>query len=264
MGGWEAITVLSYLRNTFYQAYYLFLREMRIRYRRTALNVIWVVIPTMTASFGAVYASRHFNVHGSHTAIYPLKIFFGTMLIQLFTDSFSSAQQISMRCRQFLRFIPFAHESMLVTGVFFALVNFLIKSVFLVVSLFIFGVTPSLLALFYLLPVICLLCLLGISMAAITIPLGYVYWDVRYAHGYIVMAALLATPVLYPVATTGLMGSVHSFNLLTPLILLARDSFLGLPYDPLSCLIVTPGILSFGFLSLVYFHRAMPLGIRHI
>ncbi len=250
---------------TFQQAFALFTRELHVRYRRAALSILWVLIPTVAASVGAVWAGRSLGLEASHVPEYPAVVFLGSMLAQLFVDAYSSSSQLSLRCRQFIRFVPYNHTAILYAGMLFSVLNFAIKSPILIGMLIFFHKfgTFSSFSLF-LLGVLVLL-LLGISLSAFIIPISYVYWDVRYGQNYVLAFVLSSTPILYPHAERGILALVNRYNPFTALILGPRDWLMyGSSEYLLVFLMIVPFVLAFHIFSLWYFRRAMPLGIPQI
>ena len=101
--------------------------------------------------------------------------------------------------------------------------------------------------------------LLGVAIGSFLTPIGLLYTDIARAIGLFGQFAMYATPVVYPVATSGLLGDVNKFNPATYLIEVGRATLVGGTFQHLSIALIISGcafvLLLIGW---VIFHITVP------
>lgn len=193
----------------------LALRDVKLRYRQTALGVAWVVLLPLMASgiFTVVFGMvARLPSDGSP---YFLFVFAGYL-------GWTSFQNTLQRCS-----ISLISNTSLVTKVYFprvmlpastvlaSLLDFAVGSVIFLVALIVRGEMPSLASLL-LVPVLLLLIQilalgLGLFMSALTVR----YRDVQYVLPFVIQLLLYASPVAYGVSVVP--EHLRRFYLLNPL-----------------------------------------------
>jgi lipopolysaccharide transport system permease protein len=103
----------------------------------------------------------------------------------------------------------------------------------LLIPVFLFsGLLPSWTIIFF--PVAYLaMVLFGTALGSLLTPIGLLYTDVTRAISMVGQFAMYATPVVYPVASTGLLGWVNRYNPITYLVETGRATLVGGPWDAL-------------------------------
>lgn len=174
--------------------------NLRIRYRRSWLGYVWMVLPAAGAALLSLLATdmRLFRV--APTPIpYPLFVLIGVICWQLFAEtlmmplsSLSGAMRILTQTRA-------RHEALLLAGAAELLLAAVLRILAVAVpALIVFGVAPG--AGILLLPVGLLgLCLLGLGIGLLLAPIGLLYDDLSRAMTFFIGIWFFLTPVLYPV-----------------------------------------------------------------
>jgi len=193
----------------------LALRDVKLRYRQTALGVAWVVLLPLLASgiFTLV-----FNVVAklpSDGSPYFLFVFAGYL-------GWNSFQNTLQRCG-----ISLIGNTSLVTKVYFpriilpaasvlaSLLDFAVGAVMLLLVLLVRGELPSLASL-ALVPLFMLLVqLLGLGLGFVSAALTVRFRDVQYVLPYLIQLLLYASPVAYGVSAVP--QAVRRFYLLNPI-----------------------------------------------
>lgn len=213
--------------------YYFAWREFKVRYKQTAIGVLWVVFQPLL--FGVVITMLLFRGNRiSFGADLPviLPVFIGLLFWNYFEQSMNNASNSLVNNQSiitkvyFPRFIPALAASLA------GIIDFLVTLLVLLVMLSIYRVLPSP-ATILIIPFSLLLSFFTIYGAGLFMAtLNMRYRDIKFALPFALRIMLFATPVFYPL--TFLPERFHWFILLNPIavsIELARSSILNLPYN---------------------------------
>jgi lipopolysaccharide transport system permease protein len=176
--------------------YFLVWRDLKVRYKQTALGILWIVLQPLlttfifTVLFGLLLQAPSGNV--------PYPVFALTALIpwQYFSGSLTRASTSLVNSANLVTKVYFPRLIIPLTGVLAGLVDFAIGFVLLIVVMAIYGIRPSQAAL--LLPAFLLLAMatalgFGLWLSALNVR----YRDVNYLVPFLVQIWLYATPVAY-------------------------------------------------------------------
>ena len=206
----------------------LALRDVKLRYRQTALGVAWVVLLPLIASgvftliFGIVAQLP------SDGSPYFLFVFAGYL-------GWSSFQNTLQRCG-----ISLIGNTSLVTKVYFprillpastllaSLLDFAIGAVVFLAALLVRGEMPSLASLLLVPPLLVLLQLLALGLGLFTAALTVRFRDVQYVLPFLIQLLLYASPVAYGVAVVPEhLRRFYLLNPVAPLLDALRAALLG-------------------------------------
>jgi homopolymeric O-antigen transport system permease protein len=192
--GWRALDLRELWR--FRElVYFLALRDIKVRYKQTALGVAWVLLQPLLAMgiFSIVFGQRGLAANG---VPYPLFVVSGLVPWFYFSNATSGASGSVVGNTQLISKVYFPRLAIPLAAVLANLVDLSIGLVLELVLLAVFGVGFGwhLLALPLLVALI-VLTALGVSvwLAALDVQ----YRDVRYAVPFLVQVWLFATPVIY-------------------------------------------------------------------
>ncbi|MEP6998871.1 MAG: ABC transporter permease [bacterium] len=206
----------------------LALRDVKLRYRQTALGVAWVVLLPLIASgvftlvFGIVAKLP------SDGSPYFLFVFAGYL-------GWSSFQNTLTRCGTSL-----VGNSSLVTKVYFpriilpastvlaSLLDFSIGALMFLIALLVRGEMPSLASLALVPVFLLLLQLLALSLGLFTAALTVRFRDVQYVLPFLIQLLLYASPVAYSVAVVPeQLRPLYLLNPVAPILDALRGALLG-------------------------------------
>ena len=192
--GWRALDLRELWR--FRElVYFLALRDIKVRYKQTALGVAWVLLQPLLAMgiFSIVFGQRGLAANG---VPYPLFVVSGLVPWFYFSNATSGASGSVVGNTQLISKVYFPRLAIPLAAVLANLVDLSIGLVLELVLLVVFGVGFGwqLLALPLLVALI-VLTARGVSvwLAALDVQ----YRDVRYAVPFLVQVWLFATPVIY-------------------------------------------------------------------
>lgn len=241
-------------------AWRLFVRNVRARYRQSALGYAWVLVPPVagTALFAFLRGSGVFQV--SDTGVpYVLFLMTGLVLWQTFAEAAQAPLRMVSQSRELLARVKFPREALILAGVAETLLTFLVRCALLAAMLAWYGHMPSPQA--WLFPVGALMLILaGTAMGLVLVPVGILYQDVEQGLAVTLPFWMVLTPVLYPPPPAWPATLTMTVNPVGPLLDSARSWLLGGAADHAGSLVVlVPAALLLLAGGWVLYHVALPV-----
>ena len=231
-------------------------RDLRVRYKQTALGVIWVLLqPIASVVIFTLVFGRLAGI-SSQGVPYPLFALLGLIVWTYFSSATVRASEVLISNTDLITKVSFNRLAAPVAAVLPPLVDLAVCTGLVGVFLVYYGIVPTWRVLAV--PVwLALLVLAALGPALWLSALNVRYRDVQQAVGPSMQIWLFASPVAYPSTLLSDQGELlYSLNPMAGLIGLARWSVLGTPWPgwplavSLGMLLV---VLAFG---LAYFRRA--------
>lgn len=177
--------------------YFLVWRDIKVRYKQTALGAAWAVMqPLFMMLVFSLFFGRLAKVP-SDGIPYPVFAFCALIPWQLFANALTEASNSLIGNQNLITKVYFARLVIPIAAVLSGLVDFLIAFVILIAMMLAYGIVPgsAIVALpaFILLAVLTALAV-GLWLSALNVQ----YRDVRYTMNFLVQFWLFATPVAYP------------------------------------------------------------------
>jgi lipopolysaccharide transport system permease protein len=177
--------------------YFLTWRDIKVRYKQTAIGVAWAVLqPLAMMTVFTLFFGRLAKVP-SEGAPYPLFAYTALLPWQLFSRTLSESTNSLVTDQRLITRVYFPRIIVPTATTLAALMDFGIAAVLLVVLMFFYGVTPGMtlvwLPLFVLLTLITVLGV-GFWLSALNVE----YRDVMYIVPFLNQFWLFLTPVVYP------------------------------------------------------------------
>lgn len=177
--------------------YFLVWRDVKIRYKQTAIGVIWVILqPLLTMIVFTLFFGRVAKMP-SDGLPYPVFYFAAVVPWMYFSTALQGATNVMVENQRLITKVYFPRLILPFSAVLSGLVDLAIGFVVLVIFTWVYGFRPGVAAL--LLPVLLFLAALtalgvGLWMSA----LNALYRDVKYVMPFIAQFWMLASPVAYP------------------------------------------------------------------
>ena len=176
--------------------YFLTWRDIKVRYKQTALGAAWAVLqPVATMIVFSLFFGDLANVP-SGDAAYPLFAFAALVPWTFFATSVGLASNSLVQYEELVSKVYFPRLIMPVAAVLACLLDFAIAFVVLIGMVFAYGETPSVavvtIPLFTLLAVVT-----AVAVSLWLSALNVVYRDVRYTVPFLVQLWLFISPVAY-------------------------------------------------------------------
>ena len=177
--------------------YFFVWRDVKIRYKQTAIGVLWVVLqPLLTMLVFTLFFGKLAKMP-SQGLPYPVFYFAAVVPWMYFSMALLNATNVVVDHQRVITKVFFPRLILPFSAVLSGLVDFAIGFIVLLIFTLSYGIRPTITAL--LLPLFLLLAVLtalgvGLWLSA----LNALYRDVRYLMNFIVQFWMLASPVAYP------------------------------------------------------------------
>jgi lipopolysaccharide transport system permease protein len=177
--------------------YFFVWRDVKIRYKQTAIGVVWVVLqPLLTMLVFTLFFGRLAKLP-SLGLPYPIFYFAAVVPWIYFAGALQNCTNVVVDNQRVITKVFFPRLILPISAVLSGLVDFAIGFVVLVIFTLAYGIHPTLAALW--LPVLLLLAVMtALGVGLWTSALNALYRDVRYVIPFLVQFWMLASPVAYP------------------------------------------------------------------
>lgn len=177
--------------------YFLVWRDIKVRYKQTALGALWAVLqPVLATLVFSIFFGRLAKLP-SNGIPYPIFAYTAMVPWQLFAYSLSESANSLVNNQNLIRKVYFPRLIIPLAAVLAGLVDFGISFVLLLVMMLFYGIVPT--GAIIALPLLLMLAVgsalaVGIWLSALNVQ----YRDVRYTIPFLTQLWLFATPVVYP------------------------------------------------------------------
>ncbi len=177
--------------------FFLVWRDIKVRYKQTALGAAWAVIqPVMTMIVFSIFFGRLAKIP-SDGVPYPIFAYTALLPWQLFAFALTESSNSLVGSQNLITKVYFPRLVIPLASVLAGIVDFVIAFGVLLVLMFWYGITPGPAIVW--LPLFMLLALAtALSVGLWFSALNVKYRDVRYTIPFITQLWMFATPVAYP------------------------------------------------------------------
>lgn len=246
-------------------AWRLMVRDISAKYRQSFLGFFWAVIPpvVMAGSFTLAKSGGVVNIDSTNIP-YPAYVMFSMTLWQTFVESLNGPIQAVASAKAMLAKINFPREALIIAKLGEVFFNFGIK-LLLIIGLFIWFQIPVTLSVIVAPVALIHMVLLGTFIGVLLAPIAAIYQDFSMGITLATSFWLFLTPVVYPVPSEGLFGSIVTLNPVTPLLVTTRElATTGTMSDPqafwIASLIAILGLL----IAWIIYRLAIPYVVERI
>lgn len=246
-------------------AWRLMVRDISAQYRQSFFGVAWAFLPPIVMAVGFTLAGEANVINVGETDIpYPAYVMFSTALWQTFVEALNGPVLAVTEAKPMLSRVNFPREAIILAKLGEVLFNFSIKLI-LIIGLFIWFRVPISWTILIAPVALIHLILLGTLFGVLLAPLGALYKDVSKGITILTGFWLFITPVIYPVPSGGLFGTLVRLNPVTPLLVTTRELATAETLsDPVSFWVVSALTLIGLFLTWLAFRLAMPFVIERM
>ncbi len=230
-------------------------RQVRVRYKQTALGVAWAVIqPLMTMVVFSVFFGQLAGIPTDGVP-YPVFAFCALLPWQLFAYSLTDASNSVVASQQLLTKVYFPRLLLPLASVAVSLVDFALSFVVFVALMAWYGRVPGLAALT--IPLWTLLAVMtAVAVSLWLSALNVRYRDVRYTLPFLTQLWLFSTPVAYP--TSIVPDAWRFWYALNPMVGVVdgfRWALVGGPWPGMTVLVSTIAVAALLVGGAFYFRR---------
>jgi lipopolysaccharide transport system permease protein len=253
--GWFSLRLVE-LWNYRELLYFFVWRDVKIRYKQTAIGVTWVVLqPLLTMLVFTIFFGKLAHLP-SQGLPYPVFYFAAVVPWMYFSVALVTATNVVVEHQRMITKVFFPRLILPFSAVLSGLVDFAIGFIVLIIFTLSYGIRPTMTAL--LLPLFLALAVLtalgiGLWLSA----LNALYRDVRYLIPFIVQFWMLASPVAYPSSMVPERYRwIYGLNPMAGVIEGFRWALTGKGQAPNSVLIASAAMVCFTvFSGLLFFNR---------
>ena len=204
-------------------AWRLLIRDISAKYRQSFLGIFWAFIPPIVMAAGFTLAKSGGVVNIGNTDIpYPAYVMFSMTLWQTFVEALQGPIQAVTTAKSMLSRINFPREALILAKLGEVFFNFGIKLI-LIIGLFIWFKIPVTWSVILAPVALIHLVVLGTFIGLLLAPMGALYQDFSMGITLATSFWLFLTPVVYPVPSDGIFGSIVKLNPVTPLLVTTRE-----------------------------------------
>lgn len=220
----------------------LFTRTIGAKYRKSFLGYFWMFAPAILITGGVTMASRAGVISPGETPLpYPLFVFIGTLMWQVFAEAVEVAHQAFEGARSYLTRVYFPREAIILAQLYESLITTAVRVLFVLVLVLLYA-DPS----WYAVGLI-LLCfggaiLLGMGIGCLLMPLTLLFSDLQNTIKLVLSYGLFLTPALYVPGKEGAFSAIVRWNPLSPLMNSAREAVAGIPLTHPDALLLVLGL----------------------
>lgn len=219
----------------FRELFYFFTwRDIKVKYKQTALGVIWAILqPFMLMVVFTLFFGEALNIPTDNNTPYPVFVYSGLLIWNIFSAGLSNASNSMVSNAGIIKKIYFPRLIIPISAILVALFDFLMAFVVFIGLLIYFNQPVSLNILIYLPLSIFITVLSTLGLGCWLAALNVKYRDFRYLIPFLIQILLFVTPVIYPVSIIkyAWMRQLLSFNPIAGTIDLLRSSVTGTPAD---------------------------------
>jgi len=177
--------------------YFLTWRDIKVRYKQTALGAAWAVIQPLVTMIIFTYFFGKLAKVPTEGVPYPIFFYTGLLLWTFFANGVNSGANSLIGNSNLITKVYFPRLIIPSAAVGAGLLDFAIASVLLIGLLVYYGfpVTPGYLML---LPLVALTTMLALGLGIWFSALHVKYRDVRYALPFLIQIWLFVSPIIYP------------------------------------------------------------------
>lgn len=204
-------------------AWRLMVRDISAKYRQSFLGIFWAFIPPIILAAGFTFAKSGGVVNVGNTDIpYPAYVMFSMTLWQTFVEALQGPIQAVGNAKGMLSKINFPREALILAKLGEVFFNFGIKLI-LILGLFIWFQIPVTWSVILAPVALIHLVTLGTFIGLLLAPMSALYRDFSMGITLATSFWLFLTPVVYPVPSDGIFGSIVKLNPVTPLLVTTRE-----------------------------------------
>ena len=211
--------------------YILTMRDIRVRYKQTALGAAWAIVqPLFTMLVFSLFFGRIIGVPSDEIP-YPLFVYAGLTPWLFFSNALTKSGNSLVGNANLITKVYFPRMVIPISAVAVGILDFLIASAFLLALMFYYDFGFSLN--FLMLPILVLIVsLLAIGLGLLLSGLNVKYRDVGHALPFLIQLGMFVTPIIYPLSIVPEKWRwIVALNPMTGIVEGFRSAFFAKPFD---------------------------------
>jgi lipopolysaccharide transport system permease protein len=214
--------------------YFFAWRDIKVRYKQTALGAGWAILqPFLATGVFTMFFNRVAGISsGSATIPYPVFAYLGLMFWNVFSIGLGAVSNSIVGSTGVITKIYFPRLIPPLAAMALSIVDFFFAGVAFIAILAVYKVVPHPMSLLILLPSLFLIVFGALGVGLYFAALNVKYRDVRSALPFITQLLLFVTPVIYPISLIPERFRIYAYlNPATGSISSIRSAFFGQPIN---------------------------------
>lgn len=238
--------------------YFFAWRDVKVKYKQTALGVLWAVFQPLlmtalfTLSFGKVIAGQT-----QLNSPYPVFALSGFLLWNVFSSGLSNAGNSMVNNSNIIKKIYFPRLIIPISSILVSLIDFVMAFLIFIPVLYYYGCGFTAKSILFIPASVVLAMLASFGLGLLLSAVNVKYRDFRYVLPFFIQAMLFVTPVIYPISisTNGIFKFILKLNPMNAPIELFRCSITNGAVDVQGILVSSSTSLILLIIGIVYFRR---------
>lgn len=172
-------------------------RELKNRYKDSALGFLWTLIKPITMLLVYYFALGQILGAARNTPEYAIFVFSGLTIWGLYADILTSSTMSILQNAALIKKVYMPREVFPLASVGSALLNFCIQLVVLLAAMIVLGQVPVRWDDFYIIPAVLVVAIFGTALALVLSALNVYLRDIQYLVDVMVVLLFWASPVVY-------------------------------------------------------------------
>lgn len=222
--------------------YFLVWRDIKVRYKQTALGAAWAILQPFVAM--VVFSLFFGRLAGmpSDGVPYPLFSFAALVPWTFFAYALTQSSESLVTNQQILKKVYFPRLAIPIAAVLAGVTDFALAFLVLIGMMLYFGVTPTM-TIFWIIPLLLLGLVTSLGVGLWFCALNVRYRDVRYVIPFLTQLWLFATPIVYPSSLLeGHWKTLYGLNPMAGVVEGFRWALLGTETAPGPMIVVSAGM----------------------
>ena len=254
--GWRALN-LNELWRYRELLYFLSWRDIKVRYKQTALGVLWAILqPLLTMVVFSIFFGKLAKVP-SDGVPYPIFAFAALVPWTIFVNALTQSSNSLVQSANLLKKVYFPRLLIPLSSVLAGAVDFVFAFIVLVAMMLYYGVVPTVNVLW--LPFFLILtCGTALGVGLWLSAMNVKFRDVRYTVPFLTQFWLFATPIAYPSSLLpDPWRTLYGFNPMAGVVEGFRWALLGTQAAPGPMILVSVGVACLVLMTGLYYFRRL-------
>lgn len=237
-------------------AYFFVWRDIKVRYKQTAIGAIWAIFqPLMAMVVFSIFFGRFVGI-ASDGVPYPVFVYAGLLFWNYFSFGLSHAASSMVENGNIIKKIYFPRLIIPIASSLTGLVDFFFATLVLIGLMTYYHYLPHLAIFIYIPLLLAITFLTSMGLGCFLASVNVKYRDVRYALPFFIQILMFVTPVIYPISIIGdKYRWILALNPMASVIEAVRAVLFGKPIEGLLLWISFATACIFFLIGIMYFRK---------
>jgi len=181
-------------------AYFFVWRDVKLRYKQTAVGALWAIFQPLAAMLIFTIFFGKFAKVPSDGIPYPVFVYLGLLFWNYFSFGLNHAANSMVTNANIIQKIYFPRLIIPISSSLIGLIDFAVSSLILVGLMFYYHSTPKMMGIVYVPVIIFATFLSSVGLGCFLASVNVKYRDVRYILPFFIQMLMFLTPVIYPLS----------------------------------------------------------------